>query len=183
MGIIDWIILGFLLLLTYIGWRKGLAAAIIQLGAYIITFFLVGHYYPLVQRSLLLKYQMPRWTATIVSVLLVITLIVVLAKLVIYLINRFIMAVKLSTLNKGMGAILGFGNGILVVIILMVMLDFMPSVSTPLKDGETHRVYAGINVIKEELFTKLKLTQRMKYIHMPKIPPASEIIPQLKDKQ
>lgn len=181
MGIIDWIILGFLLLFTYIGWRKGLAAAIVQLGAYIITFFLVGHYYPLVQRSLLLKYQMPRWIATIMSVLLIIILIVVVVKIVIYILNRFIMAVKLSSLNKGMGAILGFGNGLMVVIILMVMLDFMPSLSNQLKDGESHRVYAGVNVLKEELFTKLKLTQRMKLLHMPKVPASTHIVPQPED--
>ncbi|PKN71402.1 MAG: hypothetical protein CVU50_10210 [Candidatus Cloacimonetes bacterium HGW-Cloacimonetes-3] len=179
MGIIDWIILGLLLLFTYLGWRKGFATAVIQFCGYILTFFLVGHYYPLVQRSLLLKYNMARALATIISILLIIVLIFVVSKLIIYIISRLLVATKLSTLNKGVGAILGFGNGLLVLIILMVMLDFIPNVSTPLKDGEKHRVYAGVDVLKEEVFAKLKLTERMKLIKMPKLPMRSTIPPGL----
>ncbi len=40
----------------------------------------------------------------------------------------------------------------------------------PLKNGEKHRVYAGVNLVKEEIFTKLNLTERMKLIKMPKLP-------------
>ncbi len=181
MGIIDWIILGLLLIFTYLGWRKGLATTVVQLCGFILTFFLVGHYYPLVQRSLLVKYNMSRAVATIVSVLLIIALIVVISKLIIYIISRLLIATKLSTLDKGVGALLGFGNGMIVLFILMVMLDFMPKLSTPLKDGEQHRVYAGVNVLKEEVFTKLKLTERMKLIKMPKLPMRSNMPPQLSD--
>jgi uncharacterized membrane protein required for colicin V production len=79
-------------------------------------------------------------------------------------------ALKLSNLNRFLGAVLGVINGLLVVIILMVILDFMPKLSTPLKDGEKHRVYAGVNLVKEEIFTKLNLTERMKLLKMPKLP-------------
>ncbi|HQP63257.1 MAG TPA: hypothetical protein PK713_04260 [Candidatus Cloacimonas sp.] len=52
----------------------------------------------------------------------------------------------------------------------MVVLDFLPNISTSLKDGEKHRVYAGVNLVKEEIFTKLNLTERMKLIKLPKLP-------------
>jgi len=61
-------------------------------------------------------------------------------------------------------------NGLICVIIITVVLDYLPKVSTPLKDGEKHRVYAGVEVLKEELFDKLQLENRMKYIKMPKLP-------------
>ncbi|MDD2228882.1 MAG: CvpA family protein [Candidatus Cloacimonetes bacterium] len=169
MGILDWIILGFLLLFAILGWRKGVAAALIQLCAYVATFFLAGHYFPLVQRSLLIKYHLARGIATVISIVLILVLVAVVVKLTIYACNRLIFAVKLSNINKAIGAALGFGNGLLVIIIFMVMLDFVPSISTPLKNGETHRVYAGIDVLKEDLFSKLKLTERMKLIKLPKI--------------
>jgi uncharacterized membrane protein required for colicin V production len=105
--------------------------------------------------------------ATVLSVLLIIALIVVVVRIVIFALNRLLSAMHLSALNKAIGTVLGFANGLLVVIILMVMLDFIPGLSTPLQNGENHRVYAGINVLKEELFTKFKLTQRMKFIKMP----------------
>jgi uncharacterized membrane protein required for colicin V production len=173
--------LGLLLVFTYLGWRRGLAASVVQLCGFILTFFLVGHYYPMVQRSLLLKYHMARGLSTVVSILLIIALIVVVTKLIIYIISRLLVAINLSTLNKAVGAVFGFGNGLVVLFILMVMLDFIPSLSTPLKDGESHRVYAGVNVLKEEVFTKLKLTERMKLIKMPKVPLNNVIPSQLKD--
>jgi len=170
MGIIDWIILAVLLLFTFFGWRKGLLASIIQLGGYILSFVLVGHYYPLVQRSLILKFHFAKWLATAVSVVLIIVLIVVIVRIVIFLLEKFLRALKLSPVNRTLGAVLGIINGLLVVIILTVVLDFMPKLSTPLKDGEKHRVYASVNLVKEEIFTKLKLTERMKLIKMPKLP-------------
>ena len=170
MGVIDWIILAVLLIFTFFGWRKGLLANVVQLCGYILTFFLVSHYYPLVQRSLILKYHFAKWLATIVSVILIVALIVVIARLVIYILEKFLHALKLTSLNRGLGAVLGVVNGILVVIILMVVLDFLPNISTSLKDGEKHRVYAGVNLVKEEIFTKLNLTERMKLIKLPKLP-------------
>jgi len=97
-------------------------------------------------------------------------LIVVIVRIVIFLLEKFLRALKLSPVNRTLGAVLGIINGLLVVIILTVVLDFMPKLSTPLKDGEKHRVYASVNLVKEEIFTKLKLTERMKLIKMPKLP-------------
>ena len=174
MGIIDWIILAVLVLFTFFGWRKGLLANIVQLAGYILTFFLVGHYYPLIQQSLIFKFHFAKWLATTVSVILIIVLIVVIVRIVIYILERFLRALKLSNLNRFLGAVLGVINGLMVVIILMVILDFMPNLSTPLKNGEKHRVYAGVNLVKEEIFTKLNLTERMKLIKMPKLPFSDE---------
>ena len=182
MGIIDWLILGLLLVFTYLGWRRGLAAAVVQLCGYILTFFLEGHYYPLVQRSLILKYHLARPLATIISVLLIIVLIAVVVKVVVYVLNRVLSALRLSSINKGIGAFMGLLNGLLIVIILMVMLDFIPRVSAPLENSQRHRVYAGISVLKEELFSKLKLTQRMKLIKMPRSSSHRETPPEYKDK-
>ncbi|HPI25949.1 MAG TPA: hypothetical protein PLO57_05735, partial [Candidatus Cloacimonadota bacterium] len=84
--------------------------------------------------------------------------------------DRFIKALKLSGMNRFLGAVLGLVNGLICVIIITVALDYLPKVSTPLKDGEKHRVYAGIEVLKEDLFDKLQLENRVKYIKMPKIP-------------
>ncbi|MDD4310231.1 MAG: CvpA family protein [Candidatus Cloacimonetes bacterium] len=179
MGTIDWIILGFLLVFIFLGWRRGLIASLVQLAGFVLTFFLVGHYYPLVQRSLLLRYHLSRALSTVISVLLIIVLIVVVMRLVIYVLNRLLKALKLSSLNKGLGATMGLANGLLMVIILMVMLDFMPKISAPLKNGEKHRVYAGVNVLKEEMFAKLKLSQRMKLIKMPRLPFRKETPPEM----
>ncbi|MDD2596655.1 MAG: CvpA family protein [Candidatus Cloacimonetes bacterium] len=170
MGIIDWIILAFLLFFTFNGYRRGLAGAIIQLAGFVLAFFLIGHYYPLLANQLMLKYAMSKGLATVIAVILILILLVVITRFVIWAIDRFIKALKLSGMNRFLGAVLGLVNGLICVIIITVALDYLPKVSTPLKDGEKHRVYAGIEVLKEDLFDKLQLENRMKYIKMPKIP-------------
>lgn len=181
MGMIDWIILAFILIFTFLGWRRGIVASVVQFCGFILTFFLVGHYYPLVQRSLILKYHLSRSLATVIAVLLIMVLITVVIRIVIYILNRMVKVLKISGMNKSLGAVLGFANGLLVIIILMVMLDFIPKLSTPLKNSEKHRVYAGVNVLKEDLFTKLKLNERMKFIKMPRLPMRNENPPDYKD--
>lgn len=170
MGIIDWIILAFLLFFTFNGYRRGLVGAIIQLAGFVLAFFLIGHYYPLLASQLMLKYSLSKGLATVISVILILILLVVITRFVIWAIDRFIKALKLSGMNRFLGAALGLVNGLICVIIITVVLDYLPKVSTPLKDGEKHRVYAGIEVLKEDLFDKLQLENRVKYIKMPKIP-------------
>jgi uncharacterized membrane protein required for colicin V production len=118
----------------------------------------------------MLKYAMSKGLATVIAVILILILLVVITRFVIWAIDRFIKALKLSGMNRFLGAVLGLVNGLICVIIITVALDYLPKVSTPLKDGEKHRVYAGIEVLKEDLFDKLQLENRMKYIKMPKIP-------------
>ncbi len=169
MGIIDWIILGFLLLFIWFGWRKGFTAAIVQFGGHILTFILVAHYFPLVQLSLINKYGIGRNWALFWAIVLIVVLVAVVIKVVIYILQRVLKALKLTTANKTAGAGLGFVNGLVLVIIFMVLLDFVPPLSTPLKNSANHRVYAGVNLLKEEVFTKLNLTQRMKLLKLPSL--------------
>lgn len=167
MGVIDWSILAVLLIFAIVGFRRGLAGAVVQFAGAILAFFLVGHYYPLLANQLMLKYGHGKTLSTFIAILLILILIVVILRFVIWILDRFIQACNLSWLNRVLGALLGFANGLILVIILSVMMDYMPKVSEPLKDGEKHRVYVGVEQLKEDLFAKLNLKNRMKYIKMP----------------
>jgi len=167
MGVIDWSILAVLLVFTIIGFRRGLAGAVVQFAGAILAFFLVGHYYPLLANQLMLKYGHGKNLSTFISILLILILIIVVLRFVIWILDRFIKACNLSWLNRGLGAALGFLNGLILVIIFTIFMDYMPKISDPLKDGEKHRVYVGVEQLKEDLFAKLNLKNRMKYIKMP----------------
>ncbi|MBP7310241.1 MAG: CvpA family protein [Candidatus Cloacimonetes bacterium] len=169
MGIIDWILLGFLVLFIWFGWRKGFTAAIVQLGGHILTFILVAHYFPLVQLSLMSKFGIGRNWALFWAIILIVVLVAVVIKVVIFILQRVLKVLKLTTANKTAGAGLGLVNGLIVIMIFMVLLDFVPPLSNPLKISDNHRVYAGINLLKEEVFTKLNLTQRMKLLKLPSL--------------
>jgi membrane protein required for colicin V production len=177
MGVIDWIILVFLLAFTVNGFRVGFAAMLIQLGGFILAFILIGHYYPLLASQLMLKYAFSKPLASIISILLIIVLLVVILRFVTWGINRFLKAVYLSWMNRSFGALFGFANGLLCVIIFTVILDYMPKLSDPLKDGNRHRVYTAVEQLKEDLFSKLQLENRIKLIRMPKVLPPKDSKP------
>ncbi|MCK9557597.1 MAG: CvpA family protein [Candidatus Cloacimonetes bacterium] len=167
MAVIDWIILALMLVCTVIGIRRGLIGAVVQFAGVVLAFFLVGHYYPLLANQLMLKYGHSKTLSTIIAVVLILVLIVVIVRFVIWIFERFIRAMKLSWIDRSLGAILGFLNGLILVIIFSVVMDYIPKLSEPLKNPEKHRVYVGVQQLKEDMFAKLNLKNRMNYIKMP----------------
>ncbi|HRY83373.1 MAG TPA: CvpA family protein [Candidatus Cloacimonadota bacterium] len=162
MGIIDWIILVLFTVFLIIGLRRGFAGMVVQLLGYLATFILLGQYYPLLRNSLILKYKFDFTLSTIIAIILIIILIGVIARLVIFFLDRTLKLMRLSTMNKFFGALFGLFNALLIVMIFSVLLDFIPSLSKPLKDPAKHRVYYQIDQIKKETFNTFKLNQRLK---------------------
>ncbi len=167
MGVIDWSILIVLLVFTYFGLRRGLIGAVVQFAGAVLTFILIGHYYPLLANQLMLKYDLSRTLAVIISVIMILILVVVLIRFVIWILDRFIKALNLTWLNRLLGAILGLLNGLILVIIFTLVMDYMPRLSEPLKNPEKHRVYVGIDTMKDDLVTHLKLNNYLRYIKLP----------------
>jgi membrane protein required for colicin V production len=108
MGVIDWSILAVLLVFSFMGFRKGIAGAVVQLAGAILAFLLVGHYYPLLANQLMLKYGHGKTLSTIIAIVLILTLVVVVVRFVIWILDRFIKALNLGWLNRSLGAVLGF---------------------------------------------------------------------------
>lgn len=163
MGFIDWLILAVLLLTAFNGFRKGLAATLVHIGGAMGVFLLWGQVFPLVKNGLILNLKLGLVPATILAVILIVLVTVVLLSLIERLFHKVLKGTHLSGLNKFLGLIFGFLNGLMVIIILMVLLDYAPKLSTPLKDGAKHRVYAAVDVFKEDIFTLLKFDERDRF--------------------
>lgn len=176
MGLIDWIILIVLAIWVILGVRRGLVGAIVQFGGGILTFFLIGHYYPLLANQLMIKYSHSKTLAAVISIVLILVLFIVVIRFVTWILNRFVKAIGLTWVNRLLGGLLGFINGILIIMILMAGLDYLPKLSDPLKDGSKHRVYAGLDIFKEDVFSALKLNNHLTYIMMPKKYKAEETV-------
>jgi membrane protein required for colicin V production len=163
MGIIDWIILAVLLIFVVQGFRRGLAAAVLNICGAIATFFLVGQLFPLVRNSLITKFTFHPILASITGVVLIVVMIVIILRLLVHLLNGALKIAHLGFINQALGMLFGFVHGLLIVIVVMVLLDYAPKFSTPLKDASKHRVYAAVDTLKEDIFTQLHLKQRDKY--------------------
>lgn len=167
MGVIDWTIIALLLVLTYCGLRRGLAGAIVQFAGAVLTFILIGHYYPLLASQLVLKYGLSKTLSIIISVVLILVLVVVVTRFVIWILDRFIKALSLGWVNRLLGAILGLLNGLILVIIFTLVMDYMPKISKSLKNPEKHRVYVGMDTLKDDAVTHFKLKNYFNYIKLP----------------
>lgn len=163
MGIIDWVILAMLLAVAVMGFRRGFIGAVLQIIGTLAVFFLVAHFYPLLRNSLVLNYGMNNVLATILAVVLIAILLLAVLRLLIYLLNKLIKALNLSFFNKLLGLAFGLLNGLLAIMVVMLILDYTPSVSTALKDPEKHSVYVGIDTLKEELVERLNLNEMERY--------------------
>lgn len=163
MGIIDWLILIGLALAAFQGFRRGLAATLVRIGAAIVVFLLIGQVFPLLKNGLIENLKLGLVPATLLAALLIIVAVAVLVGLINHIFKKVLKATQLSGLNKFLGLIFGFLNGLVAVIVLMVLLDYAPKLSTPLKDGAKHPVYAAVDTFKEDLFTTLKFGERDRF--------------------
>ncbi|PKN76156.1 MAG: hypothetical protein CVU49_01970 [Candidatus Cloacimonetes bacterium HGW-Cloacimonetes-2] len=162
MGIIDWVILVFLLFFLGYGFKRGFAAMLIQILGYIALFLLVGQYFPLVRNALVQRFSFNSFMASLVSFILISFLIYVLSRLVILLLSRTLKMLRLSFMNRLVGGIFGLINALLIVMIVTVVLDYIPKVSMPLKDKNRHVVYATVDQVKLEFLNTFSLKQHIK---------------------
>jgi membrane protein required for colicin V production len=150
-----------------LGIRRGLVGAVVQFAGAILAFLLVGHYYPLLANQLMLKYELSKTLAVLISVILILVLVIVVIRFVVWILDRFIKALKLSWLNRLLGGILGLINGLILVIIFTIVMDYAPQASEPLRDPQKHRVYTGIDTLKDDLISHLKMNNYFKYLTLP----------------
>lgn len=168
MGFIDWFLLLLLAVLVFTGARRGLAGALVQFGGIVLSFFLIGHYYPLLANQMMLKYGFSKLLASFIAVILIVVLLVVIVRFVTWIFDRFIKAVGLTGVNRFLGGFLGLLNGLILIIVMMTIMDYIPKFSNKLKDAERHKVYAGIDLFKDEIFAQMQLQNHLQYIKMPK---------------
>ncbi|MBM4403776.1 MAG: CvpA family protein [Candidatus Cloacimonetes bacterium] len=154
MGFIDWMILISLLLAIWHGLRRGMVGMLLNLGGVLAVFFLIGHYFPVVKGALIHKFGFNEIMAWIIGLLLLIVIVYLINRILRALIERSMMMLNITFINRFLGAILGFIFGMVIVIIFSLIIDFIPSARNRLKDGNAHRVYSAVEVVKHEAVTR-----------------------------
>jgi uncharacterized membrane protein required for colicin V production len=157
MGIFDWLLILFLVLLMWRGWRKGFIGMLLHLAGVIMVFFLVAHYYPLVKDGLMLKLHLGSLLSMILAVILIVALIALIVQIIRLLLEKAVKIMHMSFLNSAMGALLGFLTGLIFIIVLSILIDFIPSFKKPLENTQKHRAYAAVKVVRGELYSALKM--------------------------
>ncbi len=125
-SILNIILIVFFLLALYHGYRKGFLASVIYWAGLIVTTILILRYAPMVKIGLMNKFPIGAFFASCISYLLIIVLIAILANLLTILLNQVATMLSLNFLNRSIGALFGFLNAIIILIIVLTILEFLP---------------------------------------------------------
>jgi uncharacterized membrane protein required for colicin V production len=161
MGIIDILILGFLIFLIWRGWRKGLISTLLHLAGVLLVFFLIAHYFPLVKQGLVLKLHLGSALSTILAVILIVAAIALIVQIIRLLLEKTLKLMHVSFINSALGALVGFLTGLLAVVVLSILIEVIPSVRRDLNNADRHRVYAAVKVVRGELYNALNIQERV----------------------
>ncbi len=125
-SILNIILIAFFLSALYHGYRKGLIASLIHWVGLAATSVLIIRYAPMVKTGIMNKFPIGSFFANSLSYLLIFVMIAILANLMTILLNQVANMLSLTFLNRSFGALLGFLNAIIVLIILIAVIEFIP---------------------------------------------------------
>lgn len=161
MGILDWLILLFLAFVLWRGWRKGIIGMLLHLAGVILVFFLIAHYFPLVKYGLMLKLHLGNALSTILAVVLIVAMIALIVQIIRILLEKTVKLMHMSFFNSALGALFGFLAGLLLVVVLSILIELVPSFKQKLENADRHRVYAAVKVIRAELYSTFNIDKKI----------------------
>ncbi len=126
MHILDIIIGIFLLAFVINGLRKGLIQSVLGLLGLILIIVLIVKVGTPVKFMLIQELGINEIIAMILSYILIVIFIVIIIRLVGWILGNIISVLNAGCLDKILGMIFGFLNGVLIIAIILILLDISP---------------------------------------------------------
>jgi uncharacterized membrane protein required for colicin V production len=125
-NVLNTILIVYLIASLFYGFKKGLIATVVHWIGLAITSVLIIRYAPMVKTGIMNKFPIGSFLANCLTYLLIFVMIAILAKLVIILLHQIANLLSLSFLNKCFGAVIGFLNAIIVLIVIIAIIEIIP---------------------------------------------------------
>jgi len=116
----------FLVVALLLGLKKGFVASVISLAALVISIIIVSQLSPFIVFFLVTKFNLSEILAVIISYLVVFIFIAIIAKIMIKILHKVIKKLKISFINRILGAILGFCNGLIILVLIILLINITP---------------------------------------------------------
>lgn len=143
----DWIMGIILLVFLISGIKNGLIGSIINLVGIVVAFIIIGKLIPVVESYLILNFGLNQLIAHIVSYIILILAFAIVIKLVIWLMNSMLKLLRLSILNRILGAVFGLFAGFFFLILLVSVINVLPTEKISDKLNDNSRYYANVEEI------------------------------------
>lgn len=159
MHILDIILGVFLLILAIWGIKKGFIASVIQLVGLVVAFVVISKMGHFVKEWLIMEFELSEIIAVIASYILIFIVIMLLVRLIIFMMHRFVEMLHLKWLNRLLGAIFSIINGLLILSILTIILNISPfdkEIRKATEESHVMKVVRSITGIVEKSYPGLE---------------------------
>ncbi|MCL2064824.1 MAG: CvpA family protein [Candidatus Cloacimonetes bacterium] len=130
MHIIDISLLVIFLSAMIIGYKVGFISAALTWIGFFATLLMIGRLVPMVKYGIMIRFSIGDFLASIFSYLLIVVMIAILFTLLKKLINALSKSLKLTFLNRIVGAVFGFFNVMMVIAVLLFFINSIPFLKT-----------------------------------------------------
>ena len=137
----------FFVTMVYYFW-KGFISSVLAFVGLFVTLVMIARYGPMVKYGIMIRFGIGEFFSNILACLLIFVLISVLIAILKLLLNYMAKLLKLTFINRVLGAAFGFVNVMIVIVLFFMFLDSIPFLSS-VRDHmnhsviitETHKIY------------------------------------------
>ena len=107
-------------------YRQGFISTILTWVGLIISLFLLMSIGPMIKENLILKFGISELFSIMLTILLIFMLIAILISILKLTFNSLVKLLRMTFLNRVFGAVLGFVNVLMCLLIILVLIDIIP---------------------------------------------------------
>ncbi|MBN2829137.1 MAG: CvpA family protein [Candidatus Cloacimonetes bacterium] len=155
MKILDIALLIVLLIITIYGWRKGIIASLLQLAGIVVCFVLAGKYAPLFQNALVNNFGLGTTLSMFLAYLLVVIIILLIFQIIRLLLEGVLKLLNLTIINRILGALFAFINGVLLFVVLLTLIEISPGKESFVNSTKGSVFISSVREVKNELINTL----------------------------
>lgn len=152
---IDFILLIILCIIAFLGFRKGLIAAILQLVGVAVSFIMVVRFGPLVRDGLIQKFSLNPTIAIVLSYIIIFIFIGILIRLLIFVSQKLLELMQLNIINRILGALFALVNGVIFLLLVYVIMDVLPFVTFTSEIKKKSKIVELLDIASDEVQLKI----------------------------
>ena len=152
---LDIILSLFLVFFLFVGYKKGFISSIISLVGLSSVVVLIGRFAPLAKEGLIGRFALSPFTATILSYVLIVVLIMLIAKIVKIILHKIILFLEINWLDKLLGSVFGLMNGVLILMLIVILIDVLPISNYVWQKTEKSKLTKSIKILTHNIENNL----------------------------
>ncbi len=152
---IDFILLIILCVIAFLGFRKGLIAAILQLVGVAVSFVMIVRFGPLVRDGLIQKFSLNPTLAIVLSYIIIFIFIGLMIRLLIFASQKLLELMQLNILNRILGALFALINGVIFLLLVYVIMDVLPFVTFTSELKKKSKIVELLDIASDEVQLKI----------------------------